>query len=59
MGQIYEAQVASLRKSAAANAFYQRTMCQTKQLAVRGALGNTYAPIEKIWPAMEVEQESE
>ena len=56
-----EAHVAVIEEAAAANAIYQLTNePEQDQLAVRGAL-NKYLmlAIDKDWPAMEVEQESE
>jgi Protein of unknown function (DUF4239) len=56
-----EAQVSVIEEAAAANAIYQLTNGpEQDQLAVRGALGKYLKlAIDKDWPAMEVEQESE
>ena len=56
-----EAQVAVIEEAAAANAIYWLTNGpEQDQLAVRGALGKyLQLAIDKDWPAMEVEQESE
>ena len=56
-----EAQVAVIEEAAAANAIYQLTNGpEQDQLAVRGALSKYLKlAIDKDWPAMEVEQESE
>jgi hypothetical protein len=56
-----EAHVAVIEEAAAANAIYQLTNgLEQDQLAVRAALSKyLMLAIEKDWPAMEVEQESE
>ncbi len=56
-----EAHVAVIEEVAAANAIYQLANGpEQDQLAVRGALGKYLTlAIDKDWPAMEVEQESE
>lgn len=56
-----EAQVSVIEEAAAASAIYQLTNGpEQDQLAVRGALSNYLKlAIDKDWPAMEVEQESE
>ena len=56
-----EAQVAVIEEAAAANAIYRLTNGpEQDQLAVRGALSKYLKlAIDKDWPAMEVEQESE
>jgi hypothetical protein len=56
-----EAQVSVIEEAAAASAIYQLTNGpEQDQLAVRGALGKyLQLAIDKDWPAMEVEQESE